>query len=293
MATFTQIFHKTSYPTISSSNPLNSQAGRTVLITGGSVGIGFAVAAAFTKAGASRVIILGRREEALRVAAEKLNALQGAGETAITTYTCDIASLPDVESTWRKIAQANVVVDILILNAADGRSGLIAGDIAGAWSLFDTNVLANLRMAHFFFAQAVSSKGRNVLINISTCLVHSSPVPNQGAYAASKVALASLVQNLADEFPVDQAQIVSVHPGAVLTEAARNLGHDESSLPWDNDFCVWASTDAAKFLHGKFVWTNWDVDELLQRQSEISSNPGMLRIGLQGTEFFNVTAVTT
>ncbi|KAL7904127.1 NAD(P)-binding protein [Trichoderma velutinum] len=296
MATFTQKFRTTSYPTISSSNPLNSQAGRTVLITGGSEGIGFAIASAFTTARASRVILLGRRKEVLQAAQEKLIALRGKSETAITTYACDVTSLLNIESTWKKILKAQITVDILVLNAGYVKFAPLARDIAGAWPSFELNVLANLHMTQCFLNQTTSVANKKFLINVSTCSVHSSPAPHQAANASSKAAFASLVQNLADELPASQTQIVSYHPGAVLTEGARSQGYDENTIPWDNaslpgDFAVWLATDSAKFLHGKFVWSNWDVDELLDRQSEITKDAGMLRIGLQGTEFLNITTM--
>lgn len=58
------------------------------------------------------------------------------------------------------------------------------------------------------------------------------------------------------------------------------------SLP--GDASVWAATPAANFLHGRFIWSNWDVDELIQRKGEIVSQDGMLKIGLQGVEFVDM-----
>jgi hypothetical protein len=53
-------------------------------------------------------------------------------------------------------------------------------------------------------------------------------------------------------------------------------------------FVVWASTPQAAFLHGRFTWSNWDVDELAARKAEFE-DPGFLKLGLQGAEYVNVT----
>jgi hypothetical protein len=45
------------------------------------------------------------------------------------------------------------------------------------------------------------------------------------------------------------------------------------------DFVVWATTEEAKFLAGRFAWVNWDVDELVARKSEILEK-GLLRTSL-------------
>ena len=47
--------------------------------------------------------------------------------------------------------------------------------------------------------------------------------------------------------------------------------------------CVWASTPQASFLHGRFVWTDWGVDELLEMKERFE-DPGFLKFGLQGVD---------
>jgi hypothetical protein len=48
-------------------------------------------------------------------------------------------------------------------------------------------------------------------------------------------------------------------------------------------WCVWASTKQAKFLHGRFLWTDWGVEELLEMKEKFQ-DPGFLKIGLQGVD---------
>src|SRR4051812_3096366 len=72
MTQFTKITHHSPYPTISPTRPELSQAGKTVFITGGGTGVGFAIAKGFILASAATVIINGRRADVLEAAGAKL-----------------------------------------------------------------------------------------------------------------------------------------------------------------------------------------------------------------------------
>ncbi|KAJ5544704.1 short-chain dehydrogenase/reductase [Penicillium sp. DV-2018c] len=264
MADFTKIYHRESYSTISPSAPLNSQSGRTVLIAGASTGIGRSISRSFAAAGAARTILVGRTLATLEKAALTISNSEA--------RVCDISSLESVEGLWKSLEQNGIHVDTLILNAAASTTvGSLKTGWRETWEAFETTAL----------------------ISISSFMAHSNPAPGQGVYSAAKAALANLLQHLAEEIPATDAQIINIHPGAILTDAARSVGMTEDSIPWDNEnlpghFCVWASTPAAGFLHGRFVWANWDVDELMARQTEISSQDGMLKIGLQGSEYVDI-----
>lgn len=49
------------------------------------------------------------------------------------------------------------------------------------------------------------------------------------------------------------------------------------------DFVVWAVSPEARFLNGRFVWANWDVDELKDDKDEIIANPRKFTLGLIGS----------
>lgn len=49
-------------------------------------------------------------------------------------------------------------------------------------------------------------------------------------------------------------------------------------------FCVWLASPEAKFLKDKFVWANWDVDELKERADEIKNNKFLLTVHLDGVD---------
>lgn len=48
------------------------------------------------------------------------------------------------------------------------------------------------------------------------------------------------------------------------------------------DFVTWAVSPEARFLHGRFVWANWDVDELKNMAPQLAKGPEMFTIGLRG-----------
>ncbi|KAG6999909.1 hypothetical protein FOFC_13576 [Fusarium oxysporum] len=64
---------------------------------------------------------------------------------------------------------------------------------------------------------------------------------------------------------------------------------DENSFQWDDiklpgDFAVWAASEEAEFLHGRFVWAKWDVNELKTGplRKKIESGPSLFRVGVSG-----------
>ncbi|RKK68312.1 hypothetical protein BFJ69_g13709 [Fusarium oxysporum] len=113
-------YHKKPYADISPKLPELSQEGRTVLITGGSGGIGLAIAKAFIAAKAKRVIILGRHVDKLDSATVELlkEAATTGSPTVAEARVCDISSLESTSSLWARLRAEEKVVDVLILNAA-------------------------------------------------------------------------------------------------------------------------------------------------------------------------------
>jgi hypothetical protein len=117
---FTSTVHRTAYPAISPTRSELSQAGRTVLITGGGTGIGKSMAEHFILASAATVIIVGRRLEVLKGAAAELKqkAQDAKSPSTIIPLTCDVASKKDIATLWDDLAKQGLVVDVLVLNAA-------------------------------------------------------------------------------------------------------------------------------------------------------------------------------
>jgi FlaA1/EpsC-like NDP-sugar epimerase len=114
------IVPRESYPAISPTRPELSQAGRSILITGGGTGAGFAMAKAFIRASAATLIIIGRRADVLETAQSSLaeEAKTTGTGTKIITQTCDVTNLAEVDALWADLAAKNIIVDVYIANAA-------------------------------------------------------------------------------------------------------------------------------------------------------------------------------
>ncbi|KAK2044726.1 hypothetical protein LZ31DRAFT_421598, partial [Colletotrichum somersetense] len=113
----------------------------------------------------------------------------------------------------------------------------------------------------------------------------------------TKAAGTALVQQIAKDTSLHDMQIVSFHPGGVLTESARNVGYNENmGIHFDDGtilefpknlpghFAVWAASKEAAFLHGRFVWANWDMEEIKNGPAgeRIQSDKHYLKVGVEG-----------
>lgn len=148
---FIKTTHKKPYEALSPTRPELSQADRTVLVTGGNSGIGYAAALAFGRAGASRVIITGRRPTATAEAASSL--MSSSGSTEFVGTTCDMAKPDAIESLWADLEGRDVAVDVLVLNAAriSESEGILERGTEAVWGDYNVNLRAQLHMAERFY----------------------------------------------------------------------------------------------------------------------------------------------
>ncbi|KAF9874615.1 short chain dehydrogenase [Colletotrichum karsti] len=290
--TFTKILHKKSYPTINPARPELSQAGRTVLITGGSAGIGFAIARGFAQAGAERVIILGRRQ---KVVDEAASQLQGEYPSVkIDGRQSDVSDLDSADGLWGALESEGVHVDVLVLNAGVTTQGSPILELGRdeIWSQYIVNVRSHLDFTERFYKQRGDEDRGKFLLNVSTEAIHniakSGPWPS---YSLTKNAGTMLLQQIAKDTPAEKMQVINFHPGVVYTDVFKQNGVPEDAVPFDDadlsgNFAVWAASEEARFLHGRFVWAGWDIDELRSGEirEKLDRNPEFLKVGVVGLQ---------
>ena len=175
---FTKTRHSKPYAAISPSRPELSQNGRTVLVTGGTAGIGYAIARGFLRGGAAKVIILGRNPERASTAAAALRqeareANQGsAGE--VVGLAIDIADSAAVERLWAGFngddgdKNGRDVIDVLVLNAASvsQQKPVLELGAKGIWRDYEVNVRAQLDMTERFYKQSHKPTDRPLVRSI-------------------------------------------------------------------------------------------------------------------------------
>ncbi|CEF85810.1 hypothetical protein FGSG_11508 [Fusarium graminearum PH-1] len=127
------------------------------------------------------------------------------------------------------------------------------------------------------------------VVNVSSTITHSYMQPattKHAAYAFQKSCGTMLFQMVAKDTPVDEMQIASMHPGLLWQEEwvkmgfKDDVGFDNIALP--GNFAVWLATPNAAFLHGRFAWASWDVNELSEGplRKRIDEDPYYLKMTL-------------
>ncbi|PVH90798.1 NAD(P)-binding protein [Periconia macrospinosa] len=267
-------WHSDSYAAIDPTNPSLSQKGKTIIITGAGTGIGRATAVAFAQSEASHIILIGRTEWTLKETESQIRSNEKISKAI------KISVLPGSVSNEAQMKSAAAEIgpwDILVLNAAvvNDPGPILSKSVDESWNLFETNLKSILVMSHAFLSSAREGAG---MFNIGAAGAVLPPVlaPGIGPYTASKAGGAKLTEHLAMENP--HILMCTVHPGIIVTPMLEKSAVDYSKLPVDTaelpaHFLVWLSQTAkTRFLQGKFVYTNWDVDELTAKADEIQNS---------------------
>lgn len=185
----------------------------TVLVTGGSAGIGRAIAQVLVSAGA-RVAITGRDKARVEAAAAAVGA---------HPVHADVTREADVTRTMREVRDAFGHLDVLINNAGIGSfSKLVDQDLAAFQAVMATNVTGAMLMAREA-ARHFVERQRGHIVNIgSTAGVRGAA--NGTAYYASKFALRGMTECWRTELRPHNVRVILVNPSEVLTDFAEAAG---------------------------------------------------------------------
>jgi uncharacterized protein len=206
-------------------------AGRIVVVTGASMGIGEAIAKIFADHGAS-VVMLSR--DAARV--ESARGRVGHSERTLA-MACDVRHREDVDRAIGLTLHHFARIDVWVNNAGHGLLDSVAQmDMAACREMFDTNFFGAVAAMQAVIPvmrqqgggqQGAGQMNAGTIINISSVAGHI-PVPFHGAYSATKFALNAIGKAASVELKKDGIHVLTVCPGRVHTPFSENAvqGHE-------------------------------------------------------------------
>src|SRR2546429_6448005 len=195
--------------------------GRTILITGGSAGIGLAFALKFLELG-NQVIVTGRRQTVLdevKAKYPKLHTIQG-----------DVADPVQIASLATRVKAEYPRLDVLMNNAGimlHKNLKVPATDLDGLVAEMTINVGGVIRMTSAFIAILTANKG--TVINVSSGLAFV-PLPSAPIYCATKAAIHSYTQSLRFQLEETGVEVIELMPPAVKTEMTAAFPEGEVAL---------------------------------------------------------------
>jgi NAD(P)-dependent dehydrogenase (short-subunit alcohol dehydrogenase family) len=206
---------------------LFSVSNQVVLVSGGTRGIGYAIAEGFAQRGAT-VIVTGRTPEGTTQAAEKLGA---GAKTAPVGMACDVADSQQVNRLSKSVLEGFGRVDTLI-NVAGVNRRKPAIEVTD--DDYDYILGANLRGAFLLsreIGRAQIECGSGCQINIAS-LNTDRPLKNVMPYAVSKAGIAQMTRSLALEWGPSGVRVNAIAPGFIVTDLTRKLWSDETMQTW-------------------------------------------------------------
>jgi NAD(P)-dependent dehydrogenase (short-subunit alcohol dehydrogenase family) len=245
-------------------DPLFSISDQVVLVSGGSRGIGKAIAKGFAERGA-KVIVTGRDEKTLVATANNIS-----GDEPVVPIICDVANSQAIASLVRHTCERFGRIDTLV-NVAGVNRRKPALDVTE--DDYDFVVDINLKGA-FFLAQAVGKQmiqqGEGSIINIES-LNSDRPLTNVLPYAMSKAGMSNMTKALATEWGEFGVRVNGLAPGFILTDLTQKLWADEKMYDWGvtntplrrlgqpEDLvgtAIFLASPAAAFLTGQTVYVD-------------------------------------
>ena len=236
-------------------------AGRTVIVTGGSRGIGRAVALLLAQDGAD--VTFYYRDNA--VAAQEVVAAAAAAGHTVAAEQLDIRDSAACAGAIERLAERRERIDLLVNNAGVIRDSPLAGfSDADVQDVLDTNVTGVFNMTRAVAPYMISQRGGKV-INISS-VSGDKGGRGQTNYAASKGAINALTRALAVELAPRKITVNAVAPGVIDTEmsaAVRDLAGAEVTArillkrfgqPEEIAYAVWfLASDYANYVTGQVL----------------------------------------
>ncbi len=241
--------------------------GKRAMITGGSRGLGFALAKGFAEQGADLAIVA-RTEEQLANATQKIRETT---EINITTFVFDLHETGNIPEFFADVVQETGAIDILVNCAGINLRGPAEQLPLETWEqVLQLDLTAPFVMSQAFCRHHQESKQPGKIINICS-LLSKGGRPTTSPYATAKAGLMNLTQALAVEWAPYRINVNAIGPGYFRTEMTEPLYQDEKFSEWitqrtpmrrwgDPDELVGAAvllaSEAGSYITGQILWVD-------------------------------------
>lgn len=243
-------------------NKLFDLSGRTALVTGGSKGIGKAMALAFAEAGAN-IAISARHEEELKKA--KAEIADGAN-VKVEYFVADMTHREQVKKLAGDVLAKLGRVDVLVNNAGSNKPQNLVDTTEEAWDEILELNLSSCNLLSQLLAPGMIERKWGRIIHLSSIMALASN-PGRGLYSATKAALIGMARAHALELGPHGVTVNCIAPGPVATDLPMNLLSDEQKKSFAERTAVkrWGqpidmvgpalllATDAGAFITGNVI----------------------------------------
>jgi NAD(P)-dependent dehydrogenase (short-subunit alcohol dehydrogenase family) len=276
---------------------MESLAGRTALITGGTRGLGLEIARAYLEAGVDGLCVCGRDAAAVRQATAELSGLVGP-DRRVLGEVADVSAPEDVERLVRRAVEGLGGLTILVCNAGVyGPKGPVAQADWRQWvRAVEINLFGSVLPARIV-ASHLAGRGYGKIIQLSGGGA-TGPLAGLSAYAASKAAAVRFAETLACELREHGVDVNAIAPGALNTRlldevlaagpelvgesfhqrALRQREHGGDPPRRGAELAVFLGSAASDGITGKLLSAVWDPwPQLPRRRADLDSDVYTLR----------------
>jgi gluconate 5-dehydrogenase len=203
-------------------------SGKTALVTGGSRGIGLAIAEGLAEHGAD-VTLVARTKEKLAAAGQKIQAHTDA---KVWTFAFDLGQSESIEDFFNSVVAQTAGVDILVNCAGTTIRGEAEEVDLVTWNkVIEVNLTSAFAMSQAFCRHRRDADKAGRIINIGSLTCHGAR-PTTAAYASSKGGLLMLTKTLAVEWAKYNINVNAIGPGYIATELTEPLWSNEEFDRW-------------------------------------------------------------
>ena len=204
-------------------------SGRTALVTGGSLGLGRAMAAAFHGAGAD-VALVARRETLL---AEAKGAIESQSGGRVATFSCDVTDAGAIERTVAATVAGLGPIDILVNNAGQSQTGRFEDITDEIWQAdLDLKLFAAIRFSRLVFPGMKERRWGRIINILNTAA--KAPPPGSAPTSVSRAAGMALTKVLAGEGAPHNVLVNALMIGSIKSDQVRRAyDRSDKSVSFD------------------------------------------------------------